>query len=64
MTRKTENLKRAAELEAMAEVAANQVEKDALLRVAEGLLEQVCNPTEPREIANASAQTAARRTKV
>ena len=33
----------------MAEVAVSQVEKDALLQFAEGLLDQVYKPTEPRQ---------------
>ena len=49
MKRKAENLKRATEVEAMAEVAVSRLEKDALLRVAEGLLNQVYKPAEPSQ---------------
>jgi hypothetical protein len=56
MTAKGDKLKRAAELEsmAMAETASSQLEKDALLRVAQGLLDQdlrdeVRTPAKPRK---------------
>lgn len=49
MTRKSENLKRATELEAMAEVAASQAEKDALLKVAQELLDRSDNTPDPSQ---------------
>ena len=49
MKGKAEYMRRAAAAEAMAETAASPVEKAALLRVAEGLLNQVAKPTEPRQ---------------
>jgi hypothetical protein len=52
MKGKVKYMTRAAAAEAMAETAASQVEKDALLRVAEGLLNQVAKPTEPRQAAS------------
>jgi hypothetical protein len=54
MTAKGDKLKRAAELENMAETASSQLEKDALLRVAQRLLDQdlpdeVRTPARPRK---------------
>jgi hypothetical protein len=49
MTKNGENLKRAAELEAMAEVAASQAEKDALLKVAQDLLDRSDNTPDPSQ---------------
>jgi hypothetical protein len=54
MTAKGDKLKRAAELESMAETASSQLEKVGLLRVAQGLLDQdlrdeVRTPAKPRK---------------
>ena len=50
MTMRGENLKRATEIEAMAEVATSQVEKDALLQAAQQLLaDPANNSAEPRQ---------------